>query len=749
MQTWNCRSRGATVKALFLSAGTLALAQAAAAQTSSPDQGESSSGLEDIVVTAQRRSEDMQKVPISVSAISARALEATGLTSTINITQAVPSVQLARSGPAIQYFIRGVGNTSGGTGEEGPNAFYIDNIYIADLTSLNIEFNNIERVEVLKGPQGTLFGRNSSGGLINVITREPGDEFVLHAKTGYANYDTINGQVYVAGPLSDTLSADFAFTGRKQSDGWGRNLFNNKEFALGWLWGARSKLAWRPTDTAKLVIAGEYFKASENFAQTFAVLPGSVGVGGFTYPGDYNLNTSDPSYSRRQSWALSATGEIDFDWATLTNITAVRSVKTRSGNEADYTPPQLLRLQIFTQSDTVQQELRLASTSTGPLSWQGGLFYLKIKTTLDDNPFRGTQVGGINSGYDLDSRMNVDSYAAFGELTYAITPTTHLTGGLRYTYEKRSLRASQVPINQVPGSPLEAALTLVDRRDKLKFEKLTYRAAIRQDINDDLNVYATYNRGFKAGLWGLQSPRNPPVKPQITDAIEIGLKSKLFDNTVRFNIAAFQNKIKGYQVRAASSSSLTLLLNAGSARVNGIESDIEIAPAEGLNLTAGVAFLDTKFTNFPGALFTIPNPSVCTVGTNPPGAPTGAPTGGNRTCIGDATGNKLPLASKFSGNIGVSYRVPLGNGDSALTFNARVSHAGAYFFEPDNRLRQKSYTLVNGSIEYRITTNWAVEIWGNNLTDTRYRQSSVGTPTADQGVLAPPRTYGANLKLDF
>jgi len=746
MKGFTSQSHRTIVSGLALSVASLALAGTASAQDEGAET--SSGGLQDIVVTAQRRSEDLQKVPISITALNAETLEATGLTSTLALTQAVPSVTFTRSGPSILFAIRGVGNTSAGSGEEGPNAFYVDNIYIADLTSLIVEFNNIDRVEVLKGPQGTLFGRNASGGLINIITREPGEEFVFDGRAGYANYQTVSGQAYVAGPLSETLSADLALTGRKQSKGWGVNLLDGKETALGWNWGARSKWAWRPSDAFKLVVAGEYFKASDNLSSGFAVLPGSVGVGGFTNPGPYNINTSDPTYANRRVWGVSATADLDLDWATLTNISAVRKVKTGGALEGDYVPTQLLRLGVFTKSDTIQQEIRLASKSTYPFSWQVGLFYLRINTFLDDNTFRGLQVGGVDSGYNLDSRMIANSYAAFGEATYAITPTTFLTGGLRYTQEKRTLAASQVPINQVPGSVLETALTLVDRRDRLKFEKVTYRAALRQDVTEDVSAYASYNSGFKAGLWAMQSPRNEPVKPQTTEAFEVGLKTKLFDNTVRFNIAAFHSKIKNFQVRSASTGSLSLLLNAGAARINGIEADIEIAPAEGLNLSASVALLDSKFTDFQRALFTYPTPATCVPNGNPPGVSTGPATGGNTTCIGTATGNRLPLAAKFAGNIGASYVMPLAD-ERSLTFNARVSYTGSFYFEPDNRNRQKSYGLLNGSIKYRLNPNWALELWGNNLTDKRYLQSGVGTPTADQGVFGPPRTYGVNLEIDF
>ncbi len=186
--------------ATISSAIVLAAGHAPAFAQAAPQAAAEESGLEEIVVTAQRRKENLQTVPISVTAVTAKALEASGITDTRMLVQAVPSVQVTNSGPSNIFFIRGVGNSSAGTGEEGANAFYIDGVYLADLNQINAEFNNIERVEVLKGPQGTLFGRNSSGGLINIITKEPGQDFEGRVKLGYGNYRQIKGQAYISGP---------------------------------------------------------------------------------------------------------------------------------------------------------------------------------------------------------------------------------------------------------------------------------------------------------------------------------------------------------------------------------------------------------------------------------------------------------------------------------------------------------------------------------------------------------------------
>ena len=216
-----------TLRALGCSAlaiGAATLAPGAAFAQDAPQAAEEQGGLEEIVVTAQRRAENLQEVPIAVSAMTASTLADTGIDATRDLPQVIPSVQFTRSGPSGLFFVRGVGTTNAAAGEEGANAVYVDNVYMADLGQTINYFNNIERIEVLKGPQGTLFGRNATGGLIHVITREPGDETVLDGEFGYANYDTVTARAYVAGPITENISADLAVTNYHQNDGWGRNL---------------------------------------------------------------------------------------------------------------------------------------------------------------------------------------------------------------------------------------------------------------------------------------------------------------------------------------------------------------------------------------------------------------------------------------------------------------------------------------------------------------------------------------------
>ena len=274
--------------------------------------------------------------PIAVSAMTASTLADTGIDATRDLPQVIPSVQFTRSGPSGLFFVRGVGTTNAAAGEEGANAVYVDGVYMADLGQTINYFNNIERVEVLKGPQGTLFGRNATGGLIHVITREPGEEYTLDGEFGFANYKTVTARAYVAGPIAEGISADLALTQSHQNEGWGRNLTRGDKNFIQTYAGARSKIVMRPSDDVKLVLAGDYLRNKDN-PVGWRIADGTIGTGGCRGPGapetpaaaacpspfiadDHDTTSNNLALTRQEIYGGSLTGDFDLGFATLTSI---------------------------------------------------------------------------------------------------------------------------------------------------------------------------------------------------------------------------------------------------------------------------------------------------------------------------------------------------------------------------------------------------------------------------------------------
>ncbi len=732
--------------------------------------------LEEIVVTAQRRAESLQDVPIAVSAITANDLRNTGIEATKDLPQIVPSVQFTRSGPSGLFFVRGVGTTNAAAGEEGANAFYVDSVYMGDLSQTINNFNNIERVEVIKGPQGTLFGRNATGGLIHIITREPGDEHVLDAELGYGNFDTFSGRLYAAAPLTDTVSMDIALTGLDQRDGWGRNITLDRDAWVQEYWGARSKMVIRPSDDLKFTLAGDYFESEDNIGISWKLDPGTVGTGGFPGPSGFNTTASDYSLTKLEIYGLSFTAEANLGFADLTSISAYRKSTVNSDFDVDAGPLPLVRIVFESGTETFQQEFRLASADTEPFSWQTGVFYLRSEPQ-NDSSFLGAAftANGIER-QKIDAELKTDSYAIFGEGTYSVTPTTQLTAGLRYTEDRRDYTASQMLwlLNGMilPGGaatiPSGQPLAVPGVQDtNLKYNEWTWRVALRQELTDDINAYASINRGFKAGSFSLQNPLNDPYLPQTITAYEVGLKAELFDRMLRLNVSAYHYDIDDYQVRSAAvgNPGSSLILNAATVKVDGIDVEFEAAPTADLRLFGGFTWLDSRFDRFGGPgqaqqspiAYPVYQPGQnfgnsclpAAVGSRDPGLITGTtPIGGTVACLGNVSGNRTPNAPRFTGSLGAGYILPLEEGRE-VRMSALYSYNNGYYFESDNIAKQGSYNLLNASVEYRPNHNIGIELWGRNLTDEEYAVQKITTATGVAVALGAPRTYGVTFKYSY
>lgn len=722
--------------------------------------------LNDIVVTAQRRSENVQDTPVSVNAYDAKSLQATGVDNIVQLSQIDPSVNISFNADTAYPFIRGVGNIAAGViGNEASVGTNIDNVYYARLFSALLDLGDVERVEVLKGPQGTLFGRNTSGGAIQIFTRDPGRETIVDAAIGYGNYDTISGRIFAAMPLSDTLSWSVAAGGRDQRSGWGRSLVDGSDVYLGKMVSARSKLVFEPSDSSRFKLTGYYAYSNDDFGNVHDVLEGTytasvpntgsgpattvpslADVGGFYDARAISRET--PVGNTMRTWGASLQYDQDASFAQLVSITGYRDSRGKAKNQVATAIPGYISLPITTTDRQFSQELQLKSLPGDPVKWIVGLYYFHYYSGYDPYQLAGTFVddafGAPGSYISVSGLQKIDSFAGFAQTTVPILSTTNVTLGVRYSIDDLNgvgLQTVTIPgVGTFDAQPAGVSNPYVNATT---YNSFTWRAALDHHLNDDIMLYTSASRGFKAGTYNTAGLVAPPAKPEVVTAYELGVKSELFDRRVRLNAALFLNDIKDPQVQTAivvGNAIAIGLTNAEKARTKGVELSSEVLAAQGLTLRASAVYLDATFKSFTNApVYT---------GAFEPGTTLTGPT------YVDRSGARMVNAPKWRLTGGVNYRTGTDVGD--LVADVNVAYTDRYFWTIQNVAEQKATTLVNGSLAFTPAAleNVTFKVWGKNLTDVQYngwvQESAFPNGVGGyQRQAAAPRTYGLEIGVEF
>lgn len=713
-------------------------------------------GVQDIIVTATRRSANLQTVPATIQAFQASNLAAQGIRTVAEISRVVPGLVVTRNATSTNLYLRGVGTQSVGFTTEAPVAVYIDGLYLPNPGSSVFSFNNIERVEVLKGPQGTLYGRNTTGGLIQVITRDPSREAHVDASVGYANYDTLSLNFYGSAPLTSTLSANLAVTHTKQSDGWGTNPLLGTDTQKLDETGVQGKLLWQPGGGSKVTLRGMYVHVNTDQGVVVGIYPGAVGIDGTRYQGEYNISdrrdgnavsdlyTTSLKIEQELGFAnlMSLTGYIDSKGVAQVNQLGIpgNPVNGQSGQFANFPG----------HSHTFSQEIQLSSknNAASAFEWIGGLYYYHDNTMAGSEVF-GTCVGTTCAGATPTRTigfLHTRSYAGYGEGTYKITPRTRLTLGLRFTDDQKNISGYAQPLPGRPNTPVALPATAVlypgapytgnpnGIETSTNYSRLTYKAVLAQDISDNIHAYASYNRGFRSGVFNPTNFSNQPTRPETLDAFEAGVKSDLFDRLLRVNIAAFHYDYKDIQLRTTAPPAppgTAITFNAASGRVNGLDADLTLVPTRQLQVTGSLELLDTRFTSFPNTTCTVPRAITATV------------LGGNASVACDDTGHRFANAPARSFTLGAVYTIPTSIGSVALAAND--VYKSRSFWDPSNRLSQAPYHLVNASVTLTtLKRNLDLQLFVRNLTRTRYFVLA-SESTDDVYTPGAPRTYGLTL----
>jgi len=754
-------------------AGNPAWAQSAsprgtANEAAAENSGTSDNEIVEIVVTANRREENLQRVPIAISAVTAESAAQMGLTDAQSFAEAIPGLSFNRQSNTSIPFLRGVGTPTGESADENSVAFYVDDVYYPAGSAQITNFNNLESIEVDKGPQGTLFGRNATGGVVQVRTRDPSSTPSFDASAGYGNYDTKSGSIYATGGLLPTLSANIAIYGAQQSNGWGHEVVTGQPSFTGWDWGGRIKFLWQPSDATSVLFTVDTDRTRTQEGLGFHAAPGTGTLnplppypnGGFPGPsGFYDTNENLATYSINRQGGASLKVTQDFDVARLVSITAWRYTRAVDLLDEDAGPLPLVNALINTPEHTWTQELQLQSAKSSKVTWTVGAFY--YRDIAGFNPLQFT--GAAFAPLPYVNAIGVESTRSMSEFAQAmaeVLPATRLTLGLRYTSDHRRLDAGAdfagPPEVPAPNSPQTAT-----------FSKLTHRIILDHQFSDNVMGYIGYNRGFKSGLFNpvvLPGARiDQPVQPETLDSYTAGAKTEFLDHRLRVNAEAFYYKYKNIQVDEILSG-VTHITNAAAATIKGVDVDITAVPADRITLTASFEALDGHYTSFPNGQYFVYNAVTggnCTLTpTNPcgvvPGG-AGAPPGYNGTSW-NLAGNRTIQSPTFSATIQAGYKIPtqVGPFNTAISY----SHKGAYFSDSDNGKGQvgrpingdqtKATNIVNASVSWTsVDEHWSLRAWGKNLTGQQYSAFTLEDAFTTQYSPAPPRTYGLTASLHF
>lgn len=717
----------------------MATVSVSAFSTASAQEVESS----EIIVTAQHKSERIQDVPISIAVVGGEELEEMAISAPVDVLSLIPNVsaQLPTSGTGFPIFnIRGVTLLDFTDTNEASVAIYVDGVYLGSPAIQNGQLFDIDRVEVLKGPQGTLWGRNATGGLIQFLTRRPTADFEGYVTASYGSYDYYKIEGAVSGPISDSVRARLAgfVNGR---DGWQKNTFagGGKDFGdIDTNVGARLTLEFDLADDALLTLGGHYGNYRGETDQRGFFGKGDPVTGAICSIErilaseciDYSTGHSDPNGdpTRVASDLASAPirnenygGWARLEWAlsdniTLTSITSADTVSKYQVLDADVSPAPLYELYFTIDHDQFSQEIRIGG-ETSKLDWMiGGYYYSDDRFFTVGFP----QLGGYGSFADQE----ISTYAVFGQVTYAITPAINITGGLRYTDDSRDLNEIAAVVGGVPGT--RDGFQLYNTSRSIDENKVTWRVAVDGRIDDDNLVYASVSTGFKSGAFNALYPgaqTNVTIAaPESTTSYEVGLKGASRFGTVMYNLAAFYTDYEDVQAAGTiviDGTPQSALSTVADATIWGLEADISARLLDGLTASLAAGYLDAEYNAPASALFN------------------GIPIDGKRPV----------MTPEFSLSGKLRYEHDLSDGGK-LHLATDVSWNDKVYFGPENHETEAmdAYALVNLHAGWTSSNaDWRVTGHVRNLTDKRYFTHAVdgnaAAPFQTAFTLGMPRTW--------
>jgi iron complex outermembrane receptor protein len=733
------------LKTLALSASTLALVATAPAFAQ----------VEEIVVTAQKVEENVQDVPIAITAVSGDRLDQAVVFSLENISTVVPSVTFRKGTTSANSAIvmRGVGTISFSVAAEPSVSTVVDGVVLSRSGQAFMDLVDIQRLEVLRGPQGTLFGRNASAGLVNIVSEGGTDNFQAEVNADWFEGEEYRLRAALSGPIAENLTARLTgFYGSFDGNITNINGGTNRKVNGYERYGVRGIMDYDDGGNRVRLIA-DYYKADDDCcadvtgasrgAQQDAELnlPGGVAIGEKQRFINHNLVTS----TEDEQWSLTGSGDFEIsDTHTLSVVLGYRNWFNRELREGDFLPRPLVGVGELhddgvVKTEQVSAEIRIASDQTKPFFYQAGVFAWQsdnsqdftrrnvtcASSTLPVDPRTGARPCNLNDRVNTlfpfaTSRSDVRSvnYAIFSQATYRFTEQLSLTGGLRYTWDDLEFTHTRAPgANATTGLPAAGPGVVANpagglvasggngtntSRGSTTNGNLSGRAVIQFEPTEDIMLYGSYTRGYKGPAFNVffnhTAPNNArPIDEELSDSFEIGAKTQFLDNRVQLNVAAFTVTYDGFQANnfiVVNGATVSNLTNAGTVKSEGFEADLLVAPIDGLNLRASAAYADARVKEFN------PNPL-----TNAPDA---------------RNGTRLPLAPEFVWTLGGDYTTDLGDA-ARLYLNTDFRHTSSQFSDLGNAGPIDSYGIWNASVgvsdpedKYRLTFH------ARNIADVGY-----------------------------
>ncbi|THD54151.1 TonB-dependent receptor [Phenylobacterium sp.] len=743
---------------------------AASAADAAQPAAEDGSTVNELLVTARRQEERAIDVPIALSALSGEALEKTGTYTLADVQNQVPSIVAYDSNPRNSSVgIRGIGVSSASDGLDTSVGFYVDGVYLGRPGMALEDLIDVQSLEVLRGPQGTLFGRNTSAGVINITTKKPSFDVGADLEVSGGNYNYNQVRASVTGPLVDGLLAGRLTAFETHRDGVLDNTKTGIKANSVGRQGVRGQLLFTPTSKLSVRVIAEYSSEDDTccVSSLKTVLPASISAAtahmlaafqalGYTPVASLSATQNNaPQNMLTDQRGLSAEVDYDLGWADAVSITAWKYWHFHPLQDSDGTPLDIIQVNVAqTHDNQLSQEFRLAS-KPGRLDWQAGvyLFDQRLKDhfilnqfgydasafytdfTRLSNPAAPAVVIAPGSQYIGDTSAHTQSAAAFGQANFHITPQITATGGLRYTYDKRDGTSDTSTI----GTPYAATSIPFHYDVTVEGGQWSYLASLSDKITDHALTYVSYSTGYKAAGLNLNSAvtaGSPLVlNPEKVDDWEVGLKSTLLDARAYVNLDGFWTSLTGLQANIVpSNGARSYLANVGDVRSRGVELDAGWEIVDGLQTSLNGSYNDVRYTSYPNA--------PCPVGV---------------TGICNLTGQPVYEAPKWIWNALVRYEWNWRD-DLRPYVQAQATYRSGVFGTVDDSPYGwiPDYSLVNARIGAKFGHGrYDASLWVNNLTDKTYFQnlstaSVVGAAAFGfAGQLGTPRTWGATLRAQF